>query len=445
MSAFTLTLPRLGETMDEATVVGWLVSPGAAFRRGQPIVELETDKTVVEYPALGDGILDEILAASGDRIPVGAPLARATVADAGEWSDDGMAEPSTSPAPAVGGAAGVATLLMPRLGETMEEGTVVRWLVAPGAAYGRGDALLEIETDKTVAEVPALSDGRMIEHLAAEGARLSVGSPIAMVEGEVEDAPDRPAPAIAPEAAETPSAGEGPPAVSGARPRATPVARRLARRSGLTLDGIPGTGRRGRIEAGDVRAAAGRGPGPTANGIAFDAFGPEQGETILLLHGFAGDRHAWAAVAAILARAGARVVAPDLPSHGATTLAATDIGAVVEAMAGFAATLPGRMHLVGHSYGAVVATAVAMRLEGRVARLTLVTPAGCGREISGAFVSGMAAARTTGEVAHLLRLLGPKGGAISDAALAAMAAEAAPAASRDWRPTSPAPAASAST
>ena len=126
MTALTLTLPRLGETMDEATVVGWLVEPGAAFRRGQPIVELETDKTVVEYPALGDGTLDEILAVSGARIPVGAPLARATVSDAGEWSDEAMAGPETPAAPAVGGAAGVATLLMPRLGETMEEGTVVR-------------------------------------------------------------------------------------------------------------------------------------------------------------------------------------------------------------------------------------------------------------------------------------------------------------------------------
>jgi pyruvate dehydrogenase E2 component (dihydrolipoamide acetyltransferase) len=100
MSTLTLVLPRLGETMDEATVVGWLVEPGAAFRRGQPIVELETDKTVVEYPALGDGTLDEILAASGDRIPVGAPLARATVADAAEWSDADMAARRTNPPPA---------------------------------------------------------------------------------------------------------------------------------------------------------------------------------------------------------------------------------------------------------------------------------------------------------------------------------------------------------
>lgn len=324
MTALTLTLPRLGETMDEATVVGWLVAPGAAFRRGQPIVELETDKTVVEYPALGDGILDEILAASGDRIPVGAPLARATVADAGDWSDEDMAAPEPEPGP-----------------------------------------------------VPA-----------------------AVVTGPVTEPPP------------------------GDRRRATPVARRLARQSGLALDTVPGTGRRGRIEARDVRAAAGGAP-HASGGIAFDAFGPEQAETVLLLHGFAGDRRAWAVVAATLARAGVRVVAPDLPAHGETTVEAADVAGAVDATAAFAAGIPGRLHLVGHSFGAVVATALAERLGARVSRLTLVTPAGCGREISDAFVTGMAATRTPGEVAHLLRLLGPKGGAVSDAALAAMAAEAA--------------------
>lgn len=427
----TLTLPRLGETMEEATVVSWLVEPGVAFRRGQPIIELETDKTVVEYPALGDGVLDEILAAHGARIAVGAPLARATVHDAAEWADEmapaGAGRPDTDAEPAIGMAASVATLLMPRLGETMDAGTVIRWLVAPGASYARGEALLEIETDKTVAEVPALSDGRMIEYLVAEGARVTVGTPIATLEGEVENAGGlatnfaaarvEPGP-VAP-AAPAPRAT----VVPGTRRRATPVARRLAREAGVSLDAIAGTGRRGRIEARDVRAA---GSGWAASGaglIAFDAVGAEQAETILLLHGFSGDRRAWAAISAILARAGHRTVAPDLPAHGETAIEAETVATVVEAMTAFADALPGRLHIVGHSFGAVIATALAGRLGGKVSRLTLVTPAGCGREISDAFVSGMAAAGSPGEVTHLLRLLGPNGGALSDAALGAMAKE----------------------
>jgi pyruvate dehydrogenase E2 component (dihydrolipoamide acetyltransferase) len=421
----TLLMPRLGETMEEATVVGWLVEPGAAFRRGQPIVELETDKTVVEYPALGDGILEEVLAGAGARIAVGAPIARARVEDALDWASEAAPEPSTDPAPALGGAAGVATLLMPRLGETMDEGTVIRWLVAPGAAYVRGDALLEIETDKTVAEVPALSDGRMIEHLVPEGARAAVGAPLATLEGEVEDAADPLPASLEPEAASAPVvAAPRDPLGPGSRRRATPVARRLARQAGVAIDTISGSGRRGRVEARDVRAVgSGHLARSGASGVAFDTFGPEQTECVLLLHGFAGDRRAWAAVAAILARAGRRVVVPDLPAHGETAIDADDLDTMTAAMADFAATIPGRLHLVGHSLGAVVATALAVRLGDRVPRLTLVTPAGCGREISEAFITGMAAARTPGEVAHLLRLLGPKGGALSDAALAAIAAE----------------------
>ncbi|HET9068866.1 MAG TPA: acetoin dehydrogenase dihydrolipoyllysine-residue acetyltransferase subunit [Amaricoccus sp.] len=328
MTVRTLTLPRLGETMEEATVVGWLIEPGAAFRRGQSIVELETDKTVVEYPALGDGVLDEILAESGARVPVGAPLARATVATESDWTDDAPPEPS------------------------------------PPAE-------------------PATSD------------------PLAP-----------PAPEPEPDA----------------RPRATPVARRLARQAGLPLGAIPGTGRRGRIERADVERAT-AGPEGTrffdapGGRIACDLLGPESAETTLLLHGFAGDRRAWAATAAILARAGRRVAAPDLPSHGETELEAADPAALEPPLAALAAALPGRLHLVGHSLGAVAAVGLAARLGDRVASLTLVTPAGAGREIGAAFVTGMAAARTPGEVAHLLRLLGPKGGAISDDALAAMARE----------------------
>lgn len=52
MNSLTLTMPRLGETMEEGVIVGWMVTPGTAFKRGQPILELETDKTVVEFPAL---------------------------------------------------------------------------------------------------------------------------------------------------------------------------------------------------------------------------------------------------------------------------------------------------------------------------------------------------------------------------------------------------------
>ena len=224
MSSLTLTMPRLGETMEQGVIVGWMVAPGQPFTRGQPILELETDKTVVEFPALGSGVLDEVLAGPGDRIPVGGPIARARVDNAADWSEataPAASEPAASaPAPA---AAPVSFLRMPKLGETMDEGTITGWLVAEGAAYSRGDAILEVETDKTVAEVPALHEGRLLRILAGPGESLPVGAPIAEVEGRVEPAGTAPAAAEpAPDLTDAPD--PRPSAAPSGRPR--PGARR---------------------------------------------------------------------------------------------------------------------------------------------------------------------------------------------------------------------------
>lgn len=410
MTKRTLTMPRLGETMEEGTIVGWLVAPGQKFQRGAAILEIETDKTVVEYPALGDGTIEKTLVAPGDRVAVGAPIAEVTVTASEEWDSEAAGAPQQSQPDA-----GTAILAMPRLGETMTEGVIIRWLVAEGAPYKRGDAILEIETDKTAAEVPALSDGKLVKILAAERSRLAVGAPIAEVIGEVETPVSAP---VAPaEAKPAPSPKTHKPAVADARRRATPVARRMARNAGIALDNVKGTGRRGRIEQRDV-ALATQAPGC----IGFDRLG-DGGETFLLIHGFAGDRSSWVATASGIARAGHTAIVPDLPGHGATETEAQNLDELVTVMTDFANGLPGGLHLVGHSLGGAVATGIAERLGGKIKSLTLIAPAGTGREIDGGFILGMAEATTAGEVAHLLRLLGPKADGLSDKALAALAAQ----------------------
>ncbi|WP_451979310.1 acetoin dehydrogenase dihydrolipoyllysine-residue acetyltransferase subunit [Azospirillum endophyticum] len=441
-TTLTLTMPRLGETMEEGVIVGWLVEPGQQFRRGDAILELETDKTVVEYPALGDGRLDGTLVSAGDRVPVGAPIARVAVLSAGDWAAalPGGAETEASPKTA-NTTKPPSILAMPRLGETMEEGVIVGWLVGEGESYARGASILEIETDKTVAEVPALSDGRLLRILAQPGERIAVGTPIAEVEGEVEEeAATAPAtkatavPGAVPAAAAPVDSGADTPAPerrSDGRLRATPTARRMARQRGVALETLHGSGRRGRIERVDVERAAGsNGPAPAdlrwldtpAGRLAYAQAG-SSGPVHLLVHGFAGDRTAWANLASGLARAGRRAVMPDLPGHGATAIEAADVDGLAAAVTALAESLPGPLVLVGHSLGAAAAVHAARRLGDRVARLVLLTPAGCGPKIGAEFVHGMAAAETTGEVSHLLRLLGPRGGQLSDAALAAVARE----------------------
>ncbi|WP_062227606.1 alpha/beta fold hydrolase [Aureimonas frigidaquae] len=434
MSTLTLTMPRLGETMDEGEIVGWLVAPGEPFKRGQPILELETDKTVVEYPALGDGVIDTALAGPGDRVAVGQPIAKASVANPADWTD-AAPPPAEAEDEAVADApSAVSILRMPKLGETMEEGVIAGWLLAEGATYGRGDAILEVETDKTVAEVPALYEGRLLRILAQAGERLPVGAPIAEVEGQVDGAAQAPQPTVVAAAPAAAAKIEAPRQATSGAIRATPLARRLARRANLPLSNLEGTGRRGRIEARDVELAASNGVSAVAAGegtrwidspagrIAYSVAGTG-GRVHLLVHGFAGERTAYAQLASAIARSGNTAVSLDLPGHGATQAEGGTIAALSQAVTDLAAAFAGPLTLVGHSLGAVACVEAAQGLRTRLQRLVLITPAGCGARIGADFVLGMAQAQSAGEVAHLLRLLGPKGGALSAAALDQMAAQ----------------------
>ncbi|MEL6207914.1 MAG: alpha/beta fold hydrolase [Pseudomonadota bacterium] len=295
-----------------------------------------------------------------------------------------------------------AVLTLPRLGETMEDGKVVAWLVAPGAPFRRGDALLEVETDKTVVEVPALADGELAEILAPEGAQVRVGASLARLVGAEE--PDA-APRIDPAPLATSAPAPAPKVVlpmPSTGLRATPLARRLAREAGIDLRDVRGTGRRGRIERADIEHHVGAPTDARANGLAYSLTGPDTGARVVLLHGFAGDHTLWAAPAAGLARAGRRVLSPDLPGHGATDAEAATPAELSTGLADLIAeTLDGPAHIIAHSLGAVPATALAN--AGAAQSLTLVAPAGLGLGVDRTFVHGLAVAKSAGEVAHLLQ------------------------------------------
>ncbi|WAC27602.1 alpha/beta fold hydrolase [Ancylobacter sp. SL191] len=430
MSAAILTMPRLGETMEEGRIVGWLIAEGDAFKRGDPILEIETDKTVAELPALTDGVLAEKLVAPGDMIVVGAPIARL------------KGEDGASPALAASGRV-TRTLAMPRLGETMDEGRIVGWMVQPGAAFKRGDGLFEIETDKTVAEFPALMDGTLVETLVELGSMVPVGAPLARVEIAVADAamegflpeetslaapaPDATlgttAPATTAPVAACVAAVTHAPADPAAPRRATPIARRLAARAGIDLASLRGSGRRGRIEARDVEAALAGGAVAAAGAIAFDRHGtPGAARRALLLHGFAGDRTTFAAFGNQLGRAGYDVLVPDLPGHGGTDAEATGAADLSAPLPGFlAAQRFAPTEIVAHSLGAVAAVALAEALPG-LQRLTLLCPAGLGLAIDSDFIAGMAARPSPGALRHLLRRLTARPAGLSDAAVAGLAA-----------------------
>ncbi len=147
----------------------------------------------------------------------------------------------------------MANVLMPRLADAMEEGTVLRWLAQPGELVSRGQELVEIETDKASMVYEAEEDGPLTI-VAAEGDTCLVGALIATIgEGSpIEPAPGPAAPAVAvaaPAAAPAPADPE--------RQKASPVARRLAQEHGIDLTSLSGSGPRGRILKADVLGAVG--------------------------------------------------------------------------------------------------------------------------------------------------------------------------------------------
>ena len=145
-------------------------------------------------------------------------------------------------------------IVMPRLSDAMEQGTIVRWLKDVGDQVEVGDELVEVETDKATVIYEAEVAGLLSAILVREGEAQQLGGPIARLGGE-------PEPAAAPAAA--PARNEAPGAPNGASPPATPVARSRARELGVDLSALRGTGPRGRIRLADVEAAAARAAGRT--------------------------------------------------------------------------------------------------------------------------------------------------------------------------------------
>lgn len=161
-----------------------------------------------------------------------------------------------------------AELTMPKLSDSMADAVIVKWLKSPGEAFQRGEALLEVETDKATVVYEAETDGALQAILVPEGGSASVGQPIATLDAAGSAAPAREAPAASAEAsrieapapvliespAQAPSTNGSP--ASGARSNATPVARRTALELGLSLHEVSGSGPSGRITADDVRETA---------------------------------------------------------------------------------------------------------------------------------------------------------------------------------------------
>ena len=147
-------------------------------------------------------------------------------------------------------------VVMPRLSDSMEEGTILKWLVEEGGEVKRGQALVEIETDKANMTYDADTDGTLIEVVAKEGATLPVGEVIARIGPADEEQQAVGQEAVGPE--DEPE-GEDESSDNGGDPervKASPLARRMAKETGLEIAELSGSGPGGRVVKSDIEAAA---------------------------------------------------------------------------------------------------------------------------------------------------------------------------------------------
>ncbi len=214
------TLPELGENVEQGDLVRLMITPGTTVAEGEPVMELETDKAVIEVPSSVSGTVKEILVKEGDKLNVGqviftvengtgyklkttelkAPKAQPGVFPAAAISEppsNTETKPAPSPAPVpfltkIPIAPGPSEFKLPELGENIHEGDLVRLMISPGAKVAEGQPVMELETDKAVVEVPSSVTGIVQEVRVKEGDKLKVGQVIFTLEGGTVAQPPRP-------------------------------------------------------------------------------------------------------------------------------------------------------------------------------------------------------------------------------------------------------------
>ena len=235
-------LPELGENIETGDIVRIAVTAGESIREGQAVVELETDKAVIEVPSTVNGVIEEIVVAPSARVKVGDVLFTYTAADPSEAATptahaDGeksvaIVRDEIPELRAAAVNASSAELRLPELGENIEFGDVVRVAVRPGEEVSEGQTVLELETDKAVVEVPSTVSGTVSEVNVQVGQKLKVGDLLLTIAATVEP----PSPALA-EASTEAGGSEAVPAPEASSDQSYMAMTRQSFRSARTVEG----------------------------------------------------------------------------------------------------------------------------------------------------------------------------------------------------------------
>lgn len=284
-----IVMPKMGESVTEGTIIKWYKKPGDTVKKDEIIFEISTDKVDTEIPCAEDGVLVEILVNEQETVDAGVVVARLSTEKGDEVASP---EPVQTPAPqsapvSIPEPQEVMTVIasasneendelidipMPKMGESVMDGTIIKWHKKIGDPVKKDETFFDISTDKVDTEIPSPEDGFVVEILVQEQETVDVGTIVARISTSASakpaqkkseaqaaqpvTAPSEPIPSMHDVIAANAQRNE-PVEVeeSGSDRFYSPLVMNIAKKQGVSpseLDSISGTGIGGRVTKNDI-------------------------------------------------------------------------------------------------------------------------------------------------------------------------------------------------
>ena len=189
-----IIMPKMGESVSEGTIIKWYKQVGDSVKRDELICEISTDKVDTEIPSPNSGVLSEIKVNEGDTVDVGTVIAILDEdnKNVSKTTKGIVPEEKTEPAKSesaksepelkkINTSGELLEIEMPKMGESVMEGTIIKWLKKVGEHIKLDEALFEISTDKVDTEVPSPVEGTVAEIMVAEQETVDVGTVVAKI------------------------------------------------------------------------------------------------------------------------------------------------------------------------------------------------------------------------------------------------------------------------
>ncbi len=190
-----IVMPKMGESVNEGTIIKWHKKVGDPIKQDEIIFEISTDKVDTEIPSSVSGVLSEILVNEGETVEVGTVVARIQTSDQPTIQEtknekpavqekSNVSEPEVAPVivenvNAKNSSSGILEIAMPKMGESVMEGTIIKWYKKVGDSVKKDETIFEISTDKVDTEIPSPESGTITEILVGEQETVEVGTIVA--------------------------------------------------------------------------------------------------------------------------------------------------------------------------------------------------------------------------------------------------------------------------